>query len=259
MTISIDLNADIGEGFGAWRFGEDEDLMKVISSANVACGYHAGDAEIMSATIAMAAGNGVGIGAHVGFPDRLGFGRRNIAFDPHSFVKHVIYQIGALAGLAALQDQRVRHLNFHGALGHMIASDEKLAEPIISVVAAYDRELAISTIPDGETMRAARRHGLPVVGSFFADRAYGVDGKLLGRNLPGAVLKDSEAIAARVIRLLDDGTVEAIDGTSLKVDARSVLVHSDTPGAARHAQAIRAAVERAGGSIIPLAELARAG
>lgn len=252
---SIDLNADIGEGFGPWRFGEDEALMEVISSANIACGYHAGDAEIMSRTVEMAAQFGVGIGAHVGFPDRLGFGRRDIAFEPQSFSKHIIYQIGALAALASLSGRKVEHLNFHGALGHMIATHENLAEVTLKAVAAYDRDIIISTIPEGETMKAARRHGIRTVGTFFADRAYGADGKLLSRNLPGSVLTDSEEIAARVIRLMEEGTVQLVDGNSLALDARSVLVHSDTPGAAHHAQAIRIAVERSGGRIEPLSNL----
>jgi 5-oxoprolinase (ATP-hydrolysing) subunit A len=253
--MKIDLNADIGEGFGPWQFGEDEGLLHQISSANIACGYHAGDAEIMSATVATAVQRGIGIGAHVGFPDMLGFGRRNIQFDPSTFSKHVIYQIGALEALARFHGGRVRHLNFHGALGHMIAADSALAEVMISAVAKYDPGIVISTIPDGETMRAAKRHGLPCTGSFFADRAYGPDGKLVGRRTPGAVIEDTDAVVARVIRLLEDGTVETTDGKSLRIEARSVLVHSDTPGSAANAAAIRAAVERAGGEIVPLADL----
>lgn len=253
--FKIDLNADIGEGFGPWRFGEDEALMQLISSANIACGYHAGDAEIMAATVTLAHRNGVGIGAHVGFPDRLGFGRRNIAFDPDSFASHIIYQIGALTALASLHGRKVEHLNFHGALGHMIATEERLAEPTIRAVAAYDRDIIITTIPDGETMRAAKRHGIRTVGSFFADRAYGPDGKLVSRHLPGSVLEDSAVIAARVLRLVEDGTVETVDGQSLPLEAASILVHSDTPGAARHAHAIRAAVEAAGGKIVPPGQL----
>jgi UPF0271 protein len=252
---AIDLNADIGEGFGPWRFGEDEALMEVISSANIACGYHAGDAEIMSATVEMAARFGVGIGAHAGFPDRLGFGRRDIAFEPLSFSKHILYQIGALAALASVCGRKVEHLNFHGALGHMIATHEHLAEATIAAVAAYDRNIIISTIPEGETMKAARRHGIRTVGTFFADRAYGADGKLLSRSLPGSVLTDSAEIADRVIRLMEEGRVETVDGGSIPLDARSVLVHSDTPGAAGHARAIRDAVERAAGLIEPLAQL----
>jgi UPF0271 protein len=252
---SIDLNADIGEGFGPWSFGEDEALMQVISSANIACGYHAGDAEIMSAMVDMAVQFGVGIGAHVGFPDMPGFGRRDIAFEPHSFSKHVIYQIGALAALASLRGRRVEHLNFHGALGHMIATHEHLAEATISAVAAYDRNIIISTIPEGETMKAARRYGIRTVGTFFADRAYGEDGKLLSRSLPGSVLTDSHAITARVIKLMKEGTVQTVGGKTLPLDARSVLIHSDTPGAARHASAIREAVKQAGGQIMPLAQL----
>ncbi|MGE0714888.1 MAG: LamB/YcsF family protein [Alphaproteobacteria bacterium] len=253
--MKIDLNADIGEGFGPWGFGEDEALLQTISSANIACGYHAGDAEIMDRTVATAVARGIGIGAHVGFPDMMSFGRRNIQFDPHSFSRHVVYQLGALAGFAHLHGGRVRHMNFHGALGHMIALDERLAEVMVAAIAEYDPGMGFSTIPDGETMRAARRHGMPAVGSFFADRAYGPDGRLVGRNQPGAVIADSERVAARVMRLLDDGTVETTDGRSLAINARSVLVHSDTPGAAAHARAIRTAVEAAGGTIVPVAEL----
>jgi len=253
--MKIDLNADIGEGFGPWSFGEDQELLKTISSANIACGYHAGDAEIMSATVETAHSRGIGIGAHVGFPDLLGFGRREFRFDPNTFLKHVIYQIGALNGLAGFHRDRVRHLNFHGALGHMIASSRDLAEVMVGAVAKYDPQMAISTIPDGETMRAAKRHGLPCVGTFFADRAYGPDGKLVSRSIAGAVLNDSEKIAERVMRFLDDGTVRTTDGQSLKLEARSVLVHSDTPGAARHAKAIRERVEKAGGEVVPLTEL----
>ena len=253
--MEIDLNADIGEGFGPWSFGEDEALMRVISSANIACGFHAGDADIMSEMAALARENGVGVGAHVGFPDLIGFGRREIRFDPARFSRHVMYQIGALAAVAGMEGCKVGHMNFHGALGHMIAVDPDLADIMVGAVARYDRDLVISTIPGGETMRAAERHGLRAIGTFFADRAYDGQGKLLDRRRPDAVLRDSAAIAARVVRLLDSGTVDTVDGTALPLRARSILVHSDTPGAAAHATAIREAVERAGGRIVPLADL----
>ena len=146
-------------------------------------------------------------------------------------------------------------MNFHGALGHMLAVDPTLAEVMIAGVAKYDPGMGISTIPHGQTTRAAKRHGLPCVGTFFADRAYGPDGKLVGRGGPGAVIEDNEAVATRVMRFLDDGTVPRTDGKPLRLEARSVLVHSDTPSAANHARAVRIAVEGAGGRIVPLAEL----
>lgn len=254
-VVEIDLNADLGEGFGAWRFGEDEALLEVISSANIACGYHAGDANIMNETVRVAAAKDICIGAHIGFPDMVGFGRREISFDANSFVHHAVYQIGALAALASVHGDRVHHFNFHGALGHMIATDETLAEIMIGALSRYDPELMVSTIPGGETMRAAKRHGLRSEGSFFADRAYGPDGKLVSRKVAGSVIDDSATIADRVVRLMNEGTVQTTDGQFLPIEARSVLVHSDTPGAAAHARAIRLRVEREGGRIVPLHRL----
>ncbi|MGE0714149.1 MAG: 5-oxoprolinase subunit PxpA [Alphaproteobacteria bacterium] len=251
----IDLNADAGEGFGPWRLGDDAALVRTLSSVNVACGFHAGDAEIMAATVAHAQAAGCEVGAHVGFPDLIGFGRRRMAIDGPAFANHVVYQLGALAAIAAVAGHRVTHLSFHGALGDMAAEDEGLARVLVGAVAAFDRDLVISTSPGTMTMRAARARGMRTVGIFAADRAYRPDGRLVSRAEPGAVIRDPAAVAARVLRLLDGGTVAAADGSAVAMPARTVMIHSDTADAAAIATRIRRAVEAAGGSIVPMSRL----
>jgi UPF0271 protein len=253
--MDIDLNADMGEGFGAYSLGDDEALMRVVSSANVACGFHAGDPVIMDRTVRLAAANGVDLGAHVGFPDLLGFGRRPIQADPREVAKYVLYQLGALAGIAAGAGQRVTHMSFHGALGNMAAADYDLALPLVEAVAAFDRGLVVSVSTNTQIERAAERCGLRVATSFLADRAYDDDGALVSRKLPGAVIHDPAAVLDRVRRLLDDGQITSITGKKLPVAVRSILLHGDTPGAVDNAAAIRAEILAGNGRIVPLSRL----
>ena len=253
--MDIDLNADMGEGFGPYRMGEDEALMQIVSSANVACGYHAGDPVIMDKTVRLARANGVDLGAHVGFPDLLGFGRRPMQVDPAELAQYVLYQLGALAGIASVAGQRVTHMSFHGALGNMAAADNALAEPLVAAVAAFDRNLIVSVSTNTQIERAAHKFGLKVATTFLADRAYTDAGDLVSRKLPGAVIKEPDAVLQRVKRLLDDGVITSISGKKLPIKVQSILLHGDTPGAVENARAIRREIESGNGRIVPVSRL----
>lgn len=253
--MDIDLNADMGEGFGPYRMGEDEVLMEIISSANIACGYHAGDPVIMNKTVRLALANGVDLGAHVGFPDLLGFGRRQIQADPEELAQYVLYQLGALSAFAKVAGHRLTHLSFHGALGNMAAADYTLAEPLVRAVAAFDPRIIISVSTNTQIERAAEELGLTVANTFLADRAYTDTGDLVPRKLPGAVIKDPQAVLERVKRLLDDGVITSINGKKLPIKVKSILLHGDTPGAVEGARAIRKEIEAGKGRIVPVSKL----
>lgn len=252
MTVQIDLNADLAEGYGDWRMGDDDALLDVLSSANLACGFHAGDPSILNRTIRLARERGVDIGAHVGFPDRQGFGRRAIPYDAEERAAMVIYQLGAIAGLARANGARVTHMSFHGAMGNLAAADEAYAAPMLRAVAAFDPTLTVLSSTSPAIEAAAAEAGLRVVTTFLADRAYDAAGMLVPRRLPGAVIHDAGSVLARVRRFLAEGTVLTHDGTSLAVPARSILVHGDTQGALSLARAIRQAISDVGGSVTPL-------
>jgi UPF0271 protein len=253
--MDIDLNADMGEGFGPYRMGEDEALMEIVSSANVACGYHAGDPVIMARTVRLALARGVDLGAHVGFPDLLGFGRRPLQVDPGELAQYVLYQLGALTGIAKAAGHRVSHMSFHGALGNMAAADYDLAEPLLRAVAEFDRDIIVSVSTNTQIERAADKFGLRVATTFLADRTYTDDGELVSRKLPGAVIKDRDAVLARVKRLLDDGVLTSITGKKLPIRVQSILLHGDTPGAVEAARAIRQEIESGNGRIVPVSRL----
>ena len=253
--MKIDLNADLGEGFGAYRMGEDEALMQIISSANVACGFHAGDPLIMDSTVRMALAGGIDLGAHVGFPDLLGFGRRKMQIEPRELATYVIYQLGALAGFAAALGHRMTHMSFHGALGNMAAADAELANPLIAAVAAFDPTLIISSSTSRAIEGAAERHGLRVATTFLADRAYDKTGLLVPRQLPDSVIKDPIKVRERVRQLLDDGTVTCYTGERIKIGACSILLHGDTQGSVELARSIRREIEQGGGQIVPVSRL----
>jgi UPF0271 protein len=254
--MEIDLNSDLGEGFGPWSMGDDLALMDVITSANVACGYHAGDPVIMDRTARAALARGIDLGAHVGFPDLMGFGRRQIQADPAELASYVLYQLGALAGIARAAGHRMTHMSFHGALGNMAAADLALAEPLLRAVADFDRQLIVSVSSGTQIERAAKRFGLRVATCFLADRAYDDAGALVSRKLPGAVIHDTGAVLARVNQVLSERCVTSIGGRRLPMDVRSILLHGDTPGALALARAVRLAVEDAGGHVVPLSRLA---
>src|SRR4051812_48595334 len=213
--MDIDLNADLGEGYGAWRMGEDEALLDIVSSANVACGFHAGDPVIMDRTVRMALARGVDVGAHVGFPDLLGFGRRPMQIETKELVSYVLYQLSALDGMARTAGHRMTHMSFHGALGNMAAADAALAEPLVRAVADFDPSLTVSTSASAAIEGAAERCGLRVRTVFLADRACGDDGLLVPRKLPGAVIHAQDAVLARVRQLLEEGTVTSYTGNRL--------------------------------------------
>jgi UPF0271 protein len=250
--MDIDLNADLGEGYGPWRMGEDEALLELVSSANVACGFHAGDPLIMDRTVRTAKARGIDIGAHVGFPDRQGFGRRPMQIDVAELATMVVYQLGALAGIARAAGWRMTHMSFHGALGNLAAADAALAQPLLRAVADFDRTLIVSSSTSRAIEGAAAEHGLRVATTFLADRAYDDEGLLVPRKLPGSVIKDEAAVLARVRRLLLDGTVVTYSGKTLAMSARSILLHGDTLGAVQLARTIRGEIEAGGGRIVPI-------
>lgn len=245
MTV-IDLNVDIAEGFGAWRIADDDALLAVVSSANIACGFHAGDPGTMRRACATAVEHGVTIGAHVGYRDLAGFGRRYVDVPPAELVDDVLYQLGALSGIAAVAGGRVRYVKPHGALYNAIGHDEAQAAAVVEAVRLFDPALAVLGMPGSRWLALAADAGLTTVPEAFADRAYTPAGTLVSRREPGAVVSDPAAVAARAVRFAVEGTVEAVDGTVLDMRARSVCVHSDTPGSLELARAARAGLVAAG-------------
>jgi len=244
--MRIDLNADVGESFGAFTIGDDAGLMKVVTSANVAAGFHAGDPSVLRRTIRMAKTYGVAVGAHPGFPDLAGFGRREMHVTTQEAEDLVLYQLAAVAGVAAAEGARLQHVKAHGALFSMAAVDRDLAEALVRAVASFDRTLILFASPGSEMASAAGRLGLRVAHEVFADRAYDSNGRLVPRQQVGAVVHDVDVVVARAVRLATDGTVVTLDGSVLKLDAQTMCVHGDTPGAARLAAAVRQGLEAAG-------------
>ena len=237
-TSTIDVNSDLGEGFGPFHVGADESLFPLISSANVACGYHGGDALMMERTVARAIESGVAIGAHPGFPDRLGFGRRPLQCTPAEIRADVIYQVGALAAFCAAADTRLQHVKAHGALYNLAVHDPAVATAIAEGVAAVDAGLLFFAIPGTELAQAGTAAGLTVIREAFADRAYLADGSLVPRSRPGAVIEDLDLIADRMVRLVRDSTIETIDGEVIDMTADTICIHSDTPSAVAIAEVI---------------------
>ena len=247
----IDLNADLGEGYGRWPLGDDDALLAVVTSANVACGFHAGDPSIMRRTCARAVGRGVRIGAQVGYRDLAGFGRRYIDYDPGELTDDVLYQLGALDGFARVAGDRVRYVKPHGALYNRIVHDEVQAAAVVDAVVAYDRSLPLLGLPGSAVLRLAAAAGLSTVEEAFADRAYTPDGRLVPRTQAGAVLHDPAEVCARTVEMAAHGTVTALDGSVVRMHPRSVCVHGDTPGAAALAGQVRAALVDAGVAVEP--------
>ena len=244
--MRIDLNSDLGESFGPWPMGQDAALMDSISSANVACGFHAGDPGAMRATIALARAKGVAIGAHPGFQDLVGFGRREMKASPAEIEDLVLYQVSALAGMAKAQGVTMQHVKAHGALYNMACRDRALADAIARAVASYDRSLILFGLPNSELLRAGQAAGLRIAAEVFADRAYDPDGSLTSRSKPGSVIHDTPTVVERAIRMVKDKQVVAVDGSTIELQADTICLHGDTPGAAEHARAVRAGLEAAG-------------
>lgn len=251
--MQIDLNSDLGESFGAWSMGNDAAMLEIVSSANVACGFHAGDPAGIMETLQAATARGVAVGAHVSYPDLQGFGRRNMDVASADLFADVIYQISALTGMAATVGATVRYVKPHGALYNTIASDERQARDVITAIRAVNPELALVALAGSPLVGWARDAGLRVIAEAFADRAYTPAGTLVSRRDEGAVLHDAAEVAQRMLRLVREGTVQAIDGSTARVEAQSICVHGDSAGAMEMARAVREALERDGVAIRPFA------
>jgi UPF0271 protein len=247
----MDLNADLGEGFGQWRLTEDDALLDVVTSANVACGFHAGDPLTMRRVCAAAAVRGVVVGAQVSYRDLAGFGRRYIAYEPAELTADVLYQLAALDGIARSAGTRVRYVKPHGALYHAAASEPAQAAAVLDAIRAYGGDLAVLTLPDSVLARLAADAGLRTVAEAFLDRAYTPAGGLVPRTVAGAVIHDADIVTARAVRLALDGVVVAADGTEIAVTAQSMCVHGDTPAAVGLARQVRTALTEAGVPVTP--------
>lgn len=252
----MDLNSDLGESYGAWKMGDDASMLAIVTSANVACGFHAGDPLTILATLREAARRGVAVGAHVSYPDRVGFGRRKMDVAPAELTADVVYQIGALQGLAAAAGTRVRYVKPHGALYNTIAGDAAQADAVIAGIRAIDDSLCLMALAGAPILERARAAGLQVVAEAFADRAYTPSGALVSRREPGAVLHDPDEVASRMLRLSSEGVIEAADGSDLRIEAQSICVHGDSPAAVAMARRIRERLTDAGVAIAPFSEAA---
>jgi 5-oxoprolinase (ATP-hydrolysing) subunit A len=242
----LDLNSDLGEGYGHWALGDDAALLEVVTSANLACGFHAGDPATIDRTVRTAVEHGVAIGAQVSYPDLVGFGRREIDVAPDDLTADVLYQIGALEAFAKAAGSRVRYVKPHGALYNRIARDPVQAAAVVEAIRRYDPTLPLLTLPGSAVMQAAADAGIAAVGEGFADRAYTGEGRLVSRRERGAVLHDPERVAARAVVMATEGRVETVDGGEVTVEVRSLCVHGDTPGAVDLAKAVRSALDDAG-------------
>lgn len=243
---SVDINCDIGEGFGAWTLGADAAILSQVSSANIACGFHAGDAATMRRTVALALDHGVALGAHPGLPDLAGFGRRVIEISPDEAYEMVVYQVGALAAFAAARGARLAHVKPHGALYNMAATREALADAIARAVRDVDAELLLFGLAGSALVAAARTNEVQPIEEVFADRRYLPDGTLVPRSRPGAVIDETDAAVRQAVAMVRDGSVTAIDGSRVRVRADTICIHGDTPGAADHARSLREALGAAG-------------
>ena len=250
--MRVDLNCDLGESFGVYTLGHDEFVMPHVTSANLACGFHAGNPSVMRDTVGLAVEHGVAIGAHPGFSDLVGFGRRELQATPQEVEDLVAYQIGALAGVAAVEGARLRHVKPHGALYNMAARDQSLADAIARATLAVDRRLVLVGLSGSSLLEAGRNVGLAVASEVFADRAYDADGALVPRSYHGAVLTDPAEVVARALRMVREGAVAATTGERVNLRADTICVHGDTSGAADLAGRLRSALEAAGVRVVAL-------
>lgn len=244
--LRVDLNADIGESFGIYKTGNDELLLRTITSGSIACGFHAGDPSVMRRTIRAAARAGVSIGAHPGFADLAGFGRREMSVESDEVADLVLYQLGALAGMAKAEGAVLRHVKPHGALYNMSVKRSDISEAIASAVASFDKSMLLVGLPGSELLSAGARMGLSVAAEGFADRSYEPDGSLTPRHVADAVLFEPARVAERAVQMVRDGNVTARDGSTLSLNVDTICVHGDTPRAAELASAVRAGLEKAG-------------
>lgn len=253
MTIDVDLNSDMGEGFGPWKMGDDAAMLDIVTSANVACGMHAGDPDVMAATFADARQKGVSVGAHPGYPDLHGFGRRNMPFTMAETERLIAYQIGAAQAMAAYTGHRLTHVKLHGALGNLGQQNRDVALAACRAIKAVDPKLVCLTIALGEMERLAGEMGLEFRSEIFADRAYTDEGFLVDRRHPGAVLHDPTEIARRILSMVRNGAIETITGKHLPTPIHSICVHSDTPSAVEIARQLRQSLEANGVAVKPFA------
>jgi UPF0271 protein len=244
--MQVDLNCDMGESFGAYSIGADEAVMPVITSANIACGFHGGDPGVIRRTVQLAGRHGVAVGAHPGFPDLVGFGRRPMVASPEEVEDFVLYQIAAVAGIARAEGVALRHVKCHGALNNMTQRDDALSAAIARAVAAFDGSLILYCMAGSRLLQAGEAAGLRVVSEGFPDRAYESDGTLVSRRTPGAVIHDAAAVVARTVRMVRDGTVVALEGAIVPLRAETLCIHGDNPEAPTLVREIRTGLESNG-------------
>ncbi|MBR4165811.1 MAG: 5-oxoprolinase subunit PxpA [Lachnospiraceae bacterium] len=250
--LKVDLNSDLGESFGAYKIGMDADILQYVSSANVACGFHAGDPLVMEETVRLAKKAGAAVGAHPGYPDLQGFGRRNMICTPKEVKVYVKYQLGALLAFTRSARIPLQHCKPHGALYNMAAKDKALAAAIAEAVADVDAGIILLGLAGSAMTEAGKEAGLRVAGEVFADRAYQADGSLVPRSMPGAVIHDTEEALSRTVRMVKEGIVTAVTGETVPLTADSICVHGDNPSALAFVKAIRERLETEGVSVVPL-------
>jgi len=255
VSVLIDLNSDLGESFGAYRIGDDESLLEVVSSANVACGFHAGDPSVMGRTVRACVEKGVAVGAHPSYPDLQGFGRRNMAMTPDEVYQIMVYQLGALMGFCRANGTELRHVKPHGALYNQAAKDPNLAQAISQAIRDVDKELILLGLAGSAFEEAARQAGIPFAEEAFADRAYNPDGTLVPRSQPGAVIHDPAEAVSRTVEMALNGRVKAVDGSWVQMRPHSICVHGDTREASALASSIAGALSDAGIRTRPLREV----
>jgi 5-oxoprolinase (ATP-hydrolysing) subunit A len=254
MDRCVDLNADVGEGYGAFRIGSDEELLHHVTSANIACGWHAGDPLVMGKTAELCCRLQVSAGAHPGYPDLQGFGRRNMQLSERECRAFVLYQVGALSGFLRRVGTPMRHVKPHGALYNQASGDESLARGIVGAIVDFDPTLILLGLSGSRLLETARERGLKVAREVFADRAYNSDGSLVSRKLPGALIEDPAEAADRAVRMVTEGILRSIDGTDIPIEADSICIHGDRPGSVEVARRLREALQRAAVSVRPLVD-----
>lgn len=259
MAVRIDLNADVGESLGPWPMGTDEQLIPLVSSVNIACGSHAGDPVTMERTVRLAAAAGVAVGAHPGYPDLVGFGRRDLDMSPAELEAAIVYQVGALTAFCRAAGVPLRHVKAHGALYNRAAADRRVADSIASAVRRSGDGLILVGLAGSELIAAGRAAGVTVAAEGFPDRAYEADGSLRSRRHAGAVIIDSAEVARRAVAMARDRHIKAVDGTVVPLRVDTLCLHGDTPGAVDHARAVRAALAEAGIEVVPLPPAAGSG
>jgi len=251
----IDLNSDMGESFGKYKLGNDEEIMKNVSSANIACGFHAGDPHVLKYTIKLAKETGTAVGAHPGLPDLIGFGRRSMDVSPDELYDYCVYQIGAVQAFCKSVGVDMQHVKCHGILEMMTTQRPELAEAIAAAIKDIDPNLLYMTIAGTRLYQTCKAAGLRVAGEAYGDRAYNEDGTLVSRKLPNSVLTDSDTVVKRITQFIETGTMPTYEGGAVKIDAQSICMHGDTPGAAELIKALREKLDNQGIGVVPVGEL----